>query len=59
MSLTIVSYDPVLASPLFRERHDRQLLEMLVKHDRSSIDGYAESVKSEYVFLKVSLNAVS
>jgi hypothetical protein len=62
-TLTEIGYSrviqPVLASPLFRERHARQLLELLVKHQRASINGYEEGVKSEYLLMAVSMNAAA
>ena len=59
-ALTSFGYDqvirPLLASPQIHERHARQLLEILVKHDGASIDGYEEGIKFEYVSIRMFMN---
>ena len=47
---------PVLASPQFDERQARRLLELLVKHEAASIDGYEEGLKYEYIALRGFMN---
>ena len=61
MPLTGVGYDwvirPLLASPQFREQHARQLLEMLVKHEKASINAYEEGIKFEFVAVRLIMNS--
>jgi hypothetical protein len=40
---------PLLASPRLEERHARQLMATLVRHERASINGYDEGLKSAYI----------
>src|SRR5262249_37081504 len=43
----------------FRDRHARRLLDLLVQHERASLDGFEEGIKGEYLmhrrFLTLSL----
>jgi hypothetical protein len=49
----------LLASPAFRDEHARQLLDLLVRHESASIDGYQEGLRFEYLVLRKALPQVA
>ena len=48
----------ILASPALRSEHCDRLLEVLIKHEARSIDGYLEGLRASYVTTRVTLRDV-
>ena len=48
----------ILASPRIRSEQCDRLLEVLIKHEARSIDGYLEGLRASYVTTRVTLRDV-
>jgi hypothetical protein len=62
---TVLTYDvttyimpALLASPAFRDEHARRLLDLLVRHEAASVDGYQQGMRYEYLVLRKLLAVV-
>jgi hypothetical protein len=49
----------LLSSPAFRDDHARRLLDLLVRHEAASVDGYQQAMRHEYLALRKSLPDVA
>jgi hypothetical protein len=63
VAITLIAVDQmipiILASPALRDEHCRQIMELLIRHEVASIDGYREGLRYEYVvFRQILANAV-
>jgi hypothetical protein len=45
----------LLASPAFHDEHGRRLLDLLIRHEAASINGYQEGLRYEYLVLRMVL----
>ena len=58
----MVTYEIVpalLASPAFRDEHAHRLIDLLVRHEAASVNGYQQAMRHEYLALHNALLGVA